>query len=298
MHSGHAGGSSHPGTGGAGLDGITPGESSPALLGGATLILLALPDVALTAPHVQSESPFCTRLNRLVWWLPVRVTRLAPDHTRDEVLGWALPLMLGSTMAAWALAYIVGFALVQLPFIRDPASFSLPGPRSNLETPCSSAAPAGGGNELSQARRLPILFATCKQCHRRIEANGLLSLVALEIAESQSVQPHMTASRRKDDGLLQVLKSAVSDTSHHTTGHDAPEQSPPGDTLQRRGHSAGQPSTPVQGSEKRPFSDVCSGRVSLWWGVSIPKSGSPVEWPPRAGFELRFVVCHVCGASG
>jgi hypothetical protein len=95
---------------------------------GAALVLLTLLDLVLTALHVQFESPFSTRLNRLVWW---GLSHIAP--ARDKAFGFALPLMLGATMAAWALGYILGFALLYLPAIHDPASFSAIDPRSALE---------------------------------------------------------------------------------------------------------------------------------------------------------------------
>lgn len=54
-------------------------------------------------------------------------------NKRDELLGWALPLMLGCTLATWAIAFIAGFALIELPLIHDPATFSLTRPASSIE---------------------------------------------------------------------------------------------------------------------------------------------------------------------
>src|SRR5881398_3606482 len=44
-----------------------------------------------------------------------------------------MPLMLGCTMTSWGVTYIVGFALVHLPFIHDTPSFSLVAPHCDVE---------------------------------------------------------------------------------------------------------------------------------------------------------------------
>ena len=114
-------------------DRINAVPATLAVLTGAGLVLLTLLDLALTTLHVQSESPFSTRLNRLVWWALSGASRLAPRQLRDEMLGWALPLMLGANMVTWALAYVSGFALLHLPQIHDPSSFLTQNPHSDIE---------------------------------------------------------------------------------------------------------------------------------------------------------------------
>ena len=175
-------------------------ESSLAILAGAALVLLTLLDLALTTLHVQSESPFSTRLNRLVWWVLARASCLVPERLRDEMLGWALPLMLGVTMAAWALAYIVGFALVHLPHIHDPASFAAPNPRSPLEDALFFSGATFfniGSNEITPvgtvARTLTVL-----------EGGAGLLTISLAVTYLLSVYPVISRKTAFADALNQV----------------------------------------------------------------------------------------------
>lgn len=92
---------------------------------GLLLIGVSLLDVFLTVLHVQAESPFSNRLNRVLWSVLLTIGRLLPERARDELLGWGAPLMIGGILACWSMLYIVGFALVYLPFIHTPAVFSL-----------------------------------------------------------------------------------------------------------------------------------------------------------------------------
>jgi hypothetical protein len=110
---------------------INPVLGTVAIVTGAGLVLLTLFDLALTTLHVQSESLFSTRINRAVWSALSRASGLAPEPLRDEMLGWALPLMLGATMAAWALAVLeaaaglltISLAVTYLRYGLDPDSY-------------------------------------------------------------------------------------------------------------------------------------------------------------------------------
>lgn len=92
---------------------------------GLGLIVLAMLDVFLTVLHIQLESPISNRLNRRCWQLLLAVSRRLPPDTRDAVLGWGAPLMIGGIVVFWSLLYIVGFALLYAPFVHDPAAFLL-----------------------------------------------------------------------------------------------------------------------------------------------------------------------------
>jgi len=92
---------------------------------GLALIGLAMLDVFLTVLHVQVESPISNQLNRRLWKLLLAIGRWLPARARDEVLGWGAPLMIGGILVFWSILYVVGFALVYLPFIHDEGVFSL-----------------------------------------------------------------------------------------------------------------------------------------------------------------------------
>jgi hypothetical protein len=99
---------------------------------GLFLIGLALLDVFLTVLHIQVESPISNEVNRRFWRVVVFVSRRLPEHTRDSVLGWGAPLMIGGIVVFWAALYILGFALLYVPFIQHDAVFTRTdiGPRS------------------------------------------------------------------------------------------------------------------------------------------------------------------------
>ena len=101
---------------------------------GLTCILLAGLDVFLTVLHVQVESPISNHLNRKLWRLLVVASCRLPGSTRNKVLGWGTPLMIGGILVFWSVLYIVGFALLYWPYIHDAGVFFLTdiGPRSTL----------------------------------------------------------------------------------------------------------------------------------------------------------------------
>jgi hypothetical protein len=92
---------------------------------GLALIFLGVLDVFLTVLHVQVESPISNQLNRAFWRGLLAATRGLPERARGEVLGWGAPLMIGGILVFWSLLYIVGFALLYVPFIHDGAVFLL-----------------------------------------------------------------------------------------------------------------------------------------------------------------------------
>ena len=92
---------------------------------GLGLTLLTLLDVFMTVLHVQAESPISNKVNLWFWHRLLWVGQALPKGARDELLVWGAPLMIGATFACWALFYIVGFALLYLPAIHDPAAFSV-----------------------------------------------------------------------------------------------------------------------------------------------------------------------------
>lgn len=164
------------------------------------LVLLTLLDLALTTLHVQSESPFSTRLNRLVWSALSRASRLAPERWRDQMLGWALPLMLGTTMAAWALGYILGFALLHLPQIHDPSSFATQNPRSDIEDALFFSGVTFfslGSSEISPEGTLARALAV-------LEGGAGLLMISLAVTYLLNVYPALSRKAAFADMLNQV----------------------------------------------------------------------------------------------
>src|SRR5688572_22356998 len=56
-----------------------------------------------------------------------RVGRALPRRPRDGLLAWGMPLMVGTTIAFWVACLVLGFALLYLPAIHDPAQFATEG---------------------------------------------------------------------------------------------------------------------------------------------------------------------------
>jgi hypothetical protein len=94
---------------------------------GLTLVGLAMLDVFLTVLHVQVESPISNHLERRVWQLLVQISRTLPPHARDELLGWGAPLMIGGIVVFWSILYVVGFALLYVPYVHSPSVFFITG---------------------------------------------------------------------------------------------------------------------------------------------------------------------------
>ena len=92
---------------------------------GIGLIVCAALDVFLTVLHIQAESPLSDTLNNWLWQALLLVTRRLSQPARDEILGWGAPLMIGGIILVWAAVYVVGFSLLYLPFVHDPAVFSV-----------------------------------------------------------------------------------------------------------------------------------------------------------------------------
>jgi Ion channel len=173
-----------------------------AIVTGAGLVLLTLFDLALTTLHVQSESPFSTRINRAVWSGLSRSSGLAPEPLRDEMLGWALPLMIGATMAAWALGYILGFALLLLPQIHDPTSFATQHPRSDIEDALFFSGLTFfslGANEITPVAAVPRALAVLE---------GAAGLLTISLAVTYLLNVYPVISR----------KAAFADVLNQATG--------------------------------------------------------------------------------
>jgi hypothetical protein len=96
---------------------------------GLVLIALGMLDVFLTVLHVQVESPISNQVHRRLWQVLLAVSRGLPDRSRAEVLGWGAPLMIGGILLFWSTLYVLGFALVYVPFIHDTTAFSVSGPQ-------------------------------------------------------------------------------------------------------------------------------------------------------------------------
>lgn len=92
---------------------------------GLTCITLAGLDVFLTVLHTQIESPISNHLNRQFWRLLVTVCSQLPKTLGDAILGWGAPLMIGGILVVWSVLYIVGFALLYLPYVHDSSVFWL-----------------------------------------------------------------------------------------------------------------------------------------------------------------------------
>jgi voltage-gated potassium channel Kch len=91
---------------------------------GVALVFTGLFDMAVTVLHAQAESPISNRLNRALWRAITAGAAALPRRGRDRVLAWGLPVMVGSTIAFWAFCSTLGFALLYLPGIHDPAHFA------------------------------------------------------------------------------------------------------------------------------------------------------------------------------
>jgi hypothetical protein len=44
---------------------------------------------------------------------------------RDELLAWGAPLMIGGIIVFWSVLYVVGFALLYVPYVHNPSAFAL-----------------------------------------------------------------------------------------------------------------------------------------------------------------------------
>lgn len=84
------------------------------LLGAAT-VLLTLMDVFLTVLVVRGGAGFLsTRLNRGVWWLLQKLSRMLPAG-KDQVLFYTGPILLVAIATAWTSLLLLGFSLIVWP---------------------------------------------------------------------------------------------------------------------------------------------------------------------------------------
>jgi hypothetical protein len=157
------------------------------VLVGAVLILVAIVDISMTVLHVQAESPLSNGADRLVWRLLKGLTVPLPRRIRDEVLAWGLPIMVGADLGLWIVLYVVGFGLVYLPMIGDPALFqgmAQPGGATLGDAVYFSAVTffTLGYGDVVPSHPLPRLLATIEA------ASGLLA-IALTVAYLLAVYP-------------------------------------------------------------------------------------------------------------
>lgn len=83
-------------------------------LAGTLLVFAALADVFLTVLHTRGDAGLLSpRLNRLIWALFKTVARWRSG--RGDVLAYAGPTVLASTVSLWVALLVVGFALIYWP---------------------------------------------------------------------------------------------------------------------------------------------------------------------------------------
>jgi hypothetical protein len=157
------------------------------VLVGVGLILVTVVDISMTVLHVQAESPLSNGANRLAWRLLRGLTAPLPRRLRDEVLAWGLPIMICVDLGLWIVLYVVGFGMVYLPMLDDPALFrgtALPGGGTLNDAIYFSAVTffTLGYGDVVPSHPLPRLLATIEA------ASGLLA-IALAAAYLLAVYP-------------------------------------------------------------------------------------------------------------
>ena len=94
---------------------------------GALVIVAVQVDILLTVLHPGVEGPLSTRFHRGAWRLLRRLARGVPGEARRHaVLQGGLPLLIAGLIGLWLAGLLVGFALVDYPWLGDPARFAAP----------------------------------------------------------------------------------------------------------------------------------------------------------------------------
>jgi hypothetical protein len=93
-------------------------------IAGCLLLLVTLLDILTTAFHPTAQSALTARFNRAVWFLFERFSHLLPSRGRHFVLSWTMPATVAGLLLFWLLALLSAFALIYLPDISSPGSFS------------------------------------------------------------------------------------------------------------------------------------------------------------------------------
>lgn len=91
---------------------------------GTMIVGAALFDIGLTVLHTQKESRISAAFNRLVWACLRGLAGIVPRRYYHSVLAWAVPIMIGGLIGLWVALFILGYALMYLPWIHDPGHFA------------------------------------------------------------------------------------------------------------------------------------------------------------------------------
>ncbi len=94
---------------------------------GALVIIVVQFDILVTVLHPGVEGPLSTRFHRGAWRLLRLLARAVPGGTRRHAfLQAALPLLIAGLIGLWLAGLLIGFALVDYPWLGDPARFAAP----------------------------------------------------------------------------------------------------------------------------------------------------------------------------
>ena len=94
---------------------------------GALVIVVVQFDILVTVLHPSVEGPLSTRFHRGAWRLLRLLARAVPGGTRRHAfLTGGLPLLIAGLIGLWLAGLLVGFALVDYPWLGDPARFATP----------------------------------------------------------------------------------------------------------------------------------------------------------------------------
>jgi len=94
---------------------------------GVLLLLLVQWDILVTVLYPGVESPLSGHFHRLTWRLLRLLARAVPGGARRHAfLTGGLPLLIAGLIGLWLAGLLVGFALVDYPWLGDPARFAAP----------------------------------------------------------------------------------------------------------------------------------------------------------------------------
>jgi len=94
---------------------------------GALMIIVVQCDILVTVLYPSVEGPLSTRFHRGAWRLLRLLARAVPgDARRHAFLKGGLPLLIAGLIGLWLAGLLVGFALVDYPWLGDPAHFAAP----------------------------------------------------------------------------------------------------------------------------------------------------------------------------
>ncbi|CAA9573038.1 MAG: hypothetical protein AVDCRST_MAG49-3844 [uncultured Thermomicrobiales bacterium] len=94
---------------------------------GVVVLALVQADIVSTVLHPQAEGVLSGRVQRLGWAGFRVAARAMPRWSWGRrLLSWGFPLLVAGLIAFWLLGLLVGFALLYLPWVEDPAWFVVP----------------------------------------------------------------------------------------------------------------------------------------------------------------------------